>query len=57
MSTKELADFAAGIHFEALPHEVVAKAKGSIRDFLGVALYVINAPLPFQAIKPVDDTF
>jgi 2-methylcitrate dehydratase PrpD len=40
MSTKELADFAAGIRFEALPHEVVAKAKGSIRDFLGVALYV-----------------
>ena len=40
MSTRALAEFAAAIRFESLPPEVVAKAKTSIRDFLGVALYV-----------------
>ncbi|MFC1816340.1 MmgE/PrpD family protein [Thermodesulfobacteriota bacterium] len=40
MSTKELADFATGIRYESLPSEVIAKAKASVRDFLGVALYV-----------------
>ena len=40
MSTKALADFAAGIRYESLPSEVIAKAKASVRDFLGVALYV-----------------
>ena len=40
MSTKELAEFAAGIRYESLPPEVIAKAKASVRDFLGVALYV-----------------
>ena len=40
MSTKALADFAAGIRYESLPAEVIAKAKASVRDFLGVALYV-----------------
>ena len=40
MSTRALAEFAAGIRFESLPQEVITKAKGSLRDFLGVALYV-----------------
>ena len=40
MSTRALAEFAAAISFESLPSEVIAKAKTSIRDFLGVALYV-----------------
>lgn len=40
MSTKALADFAAGIRYESLPAEVIAKAKASVRDFFGVALYV-----------------
>jgi 2-methylcitrate dehydratase PrpD len=45
MSTKALADFAAGIRYESLPSEVIAKAKASVRDFLGVALYVsYNTP-------------
>src|SRR5262249_15529033 len=40
MSTKLLAEFAASLRYEALPEKVIAKAKSSIRDFLGVALYV-----------------
>jgi 2-methylcitrate dehydratase PrpD len=40
MSTGVLAEFAAKIRFESLPADAVAKAKTSIRDFLGVALYV-----------------
>jgi 2-methylcitrate dehydratase PrpD len=40
MSTKLLAEFAASLRYEALPENVIAKAKASIRDFLGVALYV-----------------
>ena len=40
MSTRALAEFAAAISFESLPSEVIGKAKTSIRDFLGVALYV-----------------
>ena len=40
MSTKILADFAASLRYESLPSDVIAKAKSSVRDFLGVALYV-----------------
>jgi 2-methylcitrate dehydratase PrpD len=38
MSSDTIAAFIAGLQFDQLPPEVVAKAKGAIRDTLGVAI-------------------
>jgi 2-methylcitrate dehydratase PrpD len=40
MSTRQLAEFIAGLRFDLLPEAVITRAKTSIRDYLGVALYV-----------------